>query len=153
MRLIPPAGFRPVAFLSGTGNENPQGAAGHSVNTLFVNSPTAPQAYNGQNVSYMQYNQPIPRLYNWNVTVQRQLTGSMVASVGYVGAHGTNLLYNNDINQIPASELGRMTRRRVQWRELSPLSGVPGHQRIFDASHLGVPCVARLCCSATLPTA
>ncbi len=99
-------GISPVAFLSGTGNENPQGAAGHSVNTLFVNSPTAPQAYNGQNVSYMKYNQAIPRLYNWNATVQRQLTGSMVASVGYVGAHGTNLLYNNDINQIPASELG-----------------------------------------------
>ncbi len=84
----------------------PRAPPGTSVNTLYVNSPTAPQAYNGQNVSYMKYNQPIPRLYNWNVTVQRQLNGSMVASVGYVGAHGTNLLYNNDINQIPASELG-----------------------------------------------
>ena len=48
-------GIAPVAFLSGTGNENPQGAKGSSVNTLYVNSPTAPQAYNGQNVSYMQY--------------------------------------------------------------------------------------------------
>jgi hypothetical protein len=55
-------GIEPVAFLKGTGNENPQGAKGSSVNTLYVNSPTAPQAYNGQNVSYMQYNQPIPKL-------------------------------------------------------------------------------------------
>jgi Carboxypeptidase regulatory-like domain len=99
-------GIAPVAFLSGTGNENPQGAAGQSVNALYVSSPTAPQAYNGQNVSYMLYDQKIPILYNWNVTVQRQLTGNMMAQLGYVGAHGTNLLYNNDINQIPAAELG-----------------------------------------------
>lgn len=99
-------GIAPVAFLRGTGNENPQGAAGQSVNTLFVSSPNTPQAYNGQNVSYMLYDQPIQRLYNWNLTVQRELIGSMVASLGYVGAHGTNLIYNNDINQIPVSELG-----------------------------------------------
>ena len=36
-------GIHPVAFASGTGNENPQGAKGSSVNTLYVNSPTAPQ--------------------------------------------------------------------------------------------------------------
>lgn len=99
-------GVAPVAILSGTGNENPQGAKGASVNTLYLNAPTAPQAYNGQNVSYMKYDQPIPRLYNWNLTVQRQLGGTMVASVGYVGSHGTNLLFNNDINQIPVSQLG-----------------------------------------------
>lgn len=99
-------GIAPVAFLSGTGNENPQGGAGNSVNSLYLNSPTAPQAYNGQNVSYMLYDNPIPLLYNWNLTVQRQLTGNMVANLGYVGSHGTNLLYNKDFNQIPASELG-----------------------------------------------
>lgn len=96
----------PVAFLSGTGNENPQGTKGASINTRYVHSPTAPEAYNGQNVSYMQYNQPIPRLYNWNFTIQRQLTSNMVANIAYVGSHGTNLLYNRDANQIPASELG-----------------------------------------------
>jgi len=99
-------GIQPVAFLKGTGNENPQGASGKSVNTLYVNSPTSPQAYNGQNVNMMVYNQPIPKLYNWNFTVQRQLTGSMVANLGYVGAHGTNLLYNRDANQIPQANLG-----------------------------------------------
>jgi hypothetical protein len=100
------SGISPVAFLSGTGNENPQGASGKSVNTLFVNSPTKPDAYNGQNVSEMVYDEAIPKLYNWNLTIQRQLTGNMVANVGYVGSHGTNLLYNKDFNQIPASELG-----------------------------------------------
>jgi len=99
-------GISPVAFLDGTGNENPQGASGRSVNSLYVNSPTAPDAYNRQNVSTMLYDNPIPRLYNWNLTVQQALTGSMMVSLGYVGSHGTNLLYNKDFNQIPASELG-----------------------------------------------
>ncbi|MFZ2022942.1 MAG: carboxypeptidase regulatory-like domain-containing protein [Terracidiphilus sp.] len=116
-------GVAPVAFLSGTGNENPQGAKGASVNTLYVNSPTAPQAYNGQNVSYMLYNQPIPRLYNWNLTVQRQVAGNMVGQIGYVGAHGTNLLYNNDVNQIPASELGPNDASSRPYPEYQAISG------------------------------
>ncbi len=116
-------GIAPVAFLSGTGNENPQGAKGASVNTLYVSSPTAPQAYNGQNVSYMLYDQPIPRLYNWNLTVQRQVAGNMVAQIGYVGAHGTNLLYNNDINQIPASELSPNDASFRPYPEFQAISG------------------------------
>jgi hypothetical protein len=116
-------GISPVALLSGTGNENPQGAKGSSVNTLYVNSPTAPQAYNGQNVTYMQYDQAIPRLYNWNLTVQRQLTGNMMASLGYVGSHGTNLLYNNDINQIPVSQLGPNDASLRPYPEYQAISG------------------------------
>lgn len=117
------SGVSPVAFLSGTGNENPQGAKGASVNSLYVSSSTAPQAYNGQNVSYMKYNQAIPRLYNWNATVQRQLTGNMMAQIGYVGAHGTNLLFNNDINQIPASELGPNDASSRPYPEYQAISG------------------------------
>jgi hypothetical protein len=99
-------GIAPVAFLKGSGNENPQGAKGSSINSLYLNSPTTPQAYNGQTVSYMKYDQPLPRLYNWNLTVQRQLTGNLMAQLGYVGSHGTNLLYNTDLNQVPVGLLG-----------------------------------------------
>jgi len=116
-------GIVPVAFLSGTGNENPQGAKGASVNTLYVNSPTAPQAYNGQNVSEMVYDQQIPRLYNWNLTVQRQVAGNMVAQIGYVGAHGTNLLYNKDFNQIPASQLSPNDASSRPYPEFQAISG------------------------------
>ena len=116
-------GAFPVAFLSGTGNENPQGAKGKSVNAAFVNAPTAPDAYNGQNVSYMTYNQPIPRLYNWNITVQRQFTGNLMAQVGYVGSHGTNLLYNNDANQIPVSQLGPNDAQYRPYPEYQAISG------------------------------
>lgn len=116
-------GVAPVAFLSGTGNENPQGAKGASINTRFVSSPKTPEAYNGQNVSYMLYDNPIPLLYNWNVTVQRQLTENMMASLGYVGSHGTNLLFNNDINQIPVSELGPNDASLRPYPEYQAISG------------------------------
>jgi hypothetical protein len=96
----------PVAFLSGTGNENPQGAKGASINSLYVHSPLTPEGYNGHAVSYILYDQPIPLLYNWNLTVQRQLTPNLMAQVGYVGSHGTNLVFTNDIDQVPVSLLG-----------------------------------------------
>jgi hypothetical protein len=113
----------PVAFLDGTGNENPQGAAGASINSRFLNSPTAPQAYNGQPVSYMQYNQPIPHLYNWNLTLQRQLSGDMMAEVGYVGSHGSNLLFNNDINQVPVSLLAPNDQASRPYPQFQAVSG------------------------------
>jgi Carboxypeptidase regulatory-like domain/TonB dependent receptor-like, beta-barrel len=96
----------PVVLLSSDGNTNYQGAAGASINALYKNAPNTPDAYNGQAVSYMKYDQPIPRLYNWNLTVQRQLTGNTMAQVAYVGSYENNLLFNNDIDQVPASELG-----------------------------------------------
>ncbi len=70
----------PVAFLQATGTKTRRELPEQSVNSLFVNAPNTPQAYNGQAVSYMQYDQPIPQLYNWNVTVQRQLTRDMMAA-------------------------------------------------------------------------
>ncbi len=96
----------PVVLLSSSGNTNYQGAKGASINTRYVTAPTTPNGYNGQSVSYMLYNNPIPILYSWNLTVQRQLTGNMMAEVGYVGSHAKNLIFNNDINQVAASQLG-----------------------------------------------
>lgn len=98
--------IKPVVILSSDGNTNYQGTAGKSVNSLYVTAPTTPEAYNGQAVSYMQYDQAIPHLYNWNITVQRQLGTHTMASVGYVGSHATNLLYNTDLDQVPVGNLG-----------------------------------------------
>jgi hypothetical protein len=47
----------------------------------------------------------------------------MVASLGYVGAHGTDLLYNNDINQIPASALGPNDASSRPYPEYQAISG------------------------------
>ena len=130
-------GAAPVAFLKGTGNENPQGAKGASINSRFVSSPTAPEAYNGQNVSYMVYDNPIPILYNWNVTIQRQLTGNMMAQAGYVGSRGTRLLYNTDFNQIPASELGPNDATSRPYPQYQAISGItPKATSVYHALQL-----------------
>jgi hypothetical protein len=115
-------GVAPVVVLSSSGGVNYQGAAGASINSLYVAAPTTPQAYNGQAVSYMQYNQPIPRLYSWNLTVQRQI-GNMVGSVGYVGSHANNLIFNTDLNQVPESELGPNDASLRPYPEYQAISG------------------------------
>ncbi len=99
-------GALPVAKLSDDGSTNYQGAAGASINSLYLARPTTPDAYNGQNVTYEQYNTPFSDLQQWNLTVQRQLTNNTMVQVGYVGSHGSNLLYKMELNEVPQSKLG-----------------------------------------------
>ena len=73
-------GAQPVAFLQGTGNENPQGAAGASINSLYLDAPTGADSYNGQGVSYQQYNNPFVKLQQWNLTVQRELSSNLMVN-------------------------------------------------------------------------
>ena len=96
----------PVVLLSSDGNTNYQGSKGSSINSLYVVAPTTPQGYNGQGVSYMQYDQPLQLLQSWNLTAQRELPGGSTVQLGYVGSHAQNLIYNNNLNQIPESLLG-----------------------------------------------
>ncbi|HVT98527.1 MAG TPA: TonB-dependent receptor [Acidobacteriaceae bacterium] len=98
--------INPVVLLSSDGNTNYQGAKGASINSLYVTAPTTPQAYNGQGVSYIPYDQSLPLLKNWNLTAQRQISGNTMIEVAYVGSRGTNLLFNTDLNQVPVSKLG-----------------------------------------------
>jgi hypothetical protein len=116
-------GIAPVVLLSSSGSTNYQGSSGASINSLYVTAPTTPQAYNGQAVSYMQYDQPIPLLYSWNLTVQRQLTGNTVAELAYVGSHAHNLIFNTDLNQVPASELGPNDASSRPYPEYQAISG------------------------------
>ena len=96
----------PVVILSSDGNTNYQGSKGASINSLYVVAPTTPDGYNGQGVSYIPYNEPLPKLESWNITAQRQLTNNTMVEMSYVGSHGTNLLFNTDLNQVPVSQLG-----------------------------------------------
>jgi hypothetical protein len=43
-----------------------------------------------------------PYVQQWSVSVQRELRGSMVATVAYVGSKGTHLTAQRQINQLPA---------------------------------------------------
>ena len=62
-----------------------------------------PTLANGTNLQYMSPNGMIlPRYQNWTVSVQQQLTQSMVLDVAYVANHGTRLItgnQQNDLNQ------------------------------------------------------
>lgn len=96
----------PVVILSSDGNTNYQGTKGQAINSLYVLAPNKPESYNGQAVAWIQYDSPVPYLYSWNFTVQRQLTNDMVADVEYIGSHEINLPFNTDLNQIPESKMG-----------------------------------------------
>jgi hypothetical protein len=96
---------QPVVLLSSDGNTNYQGAKGSSINALYRNAPSTAQAYNGQNVGFVQYTSPVPILKSWNLTVQRQVSNSMVAEVAYIGSHGSHLAFITDLNQVPENLL------------------------------------------------
>jgi len=96
----------PVVILSSDGNTNYQGSKGASINSLFKRAPLTPEAYNGQSVGFQQYDSPVPRLYSWNLTVQRELAWSLVGELSYVGNYQNNLPFPTDLNQPPEDKLG-----------------------------------------------
>ena len=97
---------QPVVILSSDGNTNYQGARGSAINALYRRAPTTPEAYNGQSVGFVQYRSPSPLLRSWNLTIQRLVTGSLVADFGYIGSNGSHLAFTKDLNQVPENRLG-----------------------------------------------
>jgi hypothetical protein len=87
-------GVTPVVILSGSGSSLP-----------YIAASTNPAAFNGSNVNYVQYHQPVGGSYQWNVQVQRQLNSDLVASLAYVASHGHDLPFPVDLNQVPQSKL------------------------------------------------
>ncbi len=116
-------GVAPVVLLSSDGNTNYQGSKGASINSLYKNSQTAPDTYNKQAVAYMQYDTPMVRLQQWNLTVQRQLMQNLIAQIGYVGSHGGNLLFITDLNQVPVSQLGPNDANARPYPQFQSISG------------------------------
>jgi hypothetical protein len=99
-------GTNPVVLLASDGNTNYQGPGGLSVNQAYLTAPTAPDAYNGQGISYQQYHTPVPKILQWNFEVQQEVGANMVLKAAYVASHGYNLLFPVDINQVPEAQLG-----------------------------------------------
>ncbi len=109
-------GICPVVNLSATLNTpNTQdpgcGGPGFNPSTIqqaYVTAPTTPWAKNGSNVSYNQYHSPVPTNYQYSLTVEREFATNFVASVAYVGNHGTHQNTSGiDINQVPEAKLGQ----------------------------------------------
>jgi hypothetical protein len=88
-------GITPVVILSSDGSGLP-----------YIGPTTDPAALNGQSAVYNKFHTPVPKIYQWNVAIQRELGTNMVAEIAYVASHASNLSFPVDINQVPEDKLG-----------------------------------------------
>ena len=97
-------GITPITKFDGAGTNFVTHAA-----LPYISDNTSSAAYNGQNVSYTAYHTPVPKIMQWNLAVQRQLTSDIVAEVSYVASHASDLIFGGNggvvLTQIPESEL------------------------------------------------
>lgn len=98
------SGITPITQLDGNGTNFVTGAA-----LPFISNNTSPDAYNTQNVVYTAYHTPVPRIYQWNLSVQREVAPNTAVEVAYVGSHAFDLIFGGSggaaLNQIPESQL------------------------------------------------
>jgi hypothetical protein len=94
-------GQPPVVQLSGTGAGLPTISGRNPASYI---TPANPQG-NGF-IPYTPYNLPVMNGWQWTASVQRRLPANMVLEAQYVGSHWDNLMFEADINQVPANKLG-----------------------------------------------
>jgi hypothetical protein len=87
-------GVTPVVVLSSNGTGLP-----------YIPNSTDPSAYNGSNFNYNQQRAPVGGSYQWNLSMERELTNDMSFSLAYVASHGHDLPFPVDINQVPENRL------------------------------------------------
>ena len=103
-------GITPIVKLDGPGTNFVTGQP-----LPYISNNTSPDAYNGQTVAYTAYNTPVPKIYQWNLALQREIAPNLVIELGYVASHAYNLVFGESpgtspyfgiqFNQIPESEL------------------------------------------------
>jgi len=95
-------GITPVTQLDGTGLI-------YGTNTKLPYTVRSngfdPANYNGENVSYQAYHTPIPKIWQWNFAMQREVLPNTVVELAYVASHGYNLVFPTDLNAVPSSKL------------------------------------------------
>jgi carboxypeptidase family protein len=94
-------GVTPVTQLDGPGT-----IFGTATPLPYTAASFDPTRFNGQGVGYIQYHTPVPRILQWNLSVQHSLSTDFVAEVAYVASHGSNLNFQTDLNAVPESKLG-----------------------------------------------
>lgn len=97
-------GKSPITLLDGAGTNYQTGA------TLpYITAATTADAYNGQSVSFTDYHTPVPRIYQWNLAAQRELSANTVVEINYVASHAFDLIFGGSggaaMNQIPQSKI------------------------------------------------
>jgi hypothetical protein len=106
----PTNGIYPAAFLGGNGdsiksssfyNGPPQDSA---TPLPFRAASQDPTRFNNSGADFQLYHAKVPKIYQWNFGVERQLGTDFMAQLAYVGSHGFNLAFPVDINQVPQSK-------------------------------------------------
>ncbi len=64
-----------------------------------------PASLLGQTVNFTDRGIVTPYSVQWNFNIQRELPGSILAEIGYIGSHGLKLQQNLTLNQLPDSAL------------------------------------------------
>jgi Carboxypeptidase regulatory-like domain/TonB dependent receptor len=129
-------GVTPVVILSGTG-----------ANLPYIGASTDPAAYNGSNVQYAAYHQPVGGSYQWNIQAQRQINNNLVGSLAYVASHGHNLPFPVDINQVPEGRLSpndQQFRPYPQYGTIGTAGAVPHENAISNYNSLQATIQERL---------
>jgi Carboxypeptidase regulatory-like domain len=93
-------GITPITKLGGPGT-----VFGTNTPLPYNVASNSPTAFNGQSAGYVQYHTPVPRIMEWNASVQRAFATDFVAEIAYVGSHGSFLNFPTDLNQIPLASL------------------------------------------------
>lgn len=96
---------------------------GTSTPLPYTAASTDPARYNGQAVGYIQYHSPVPKNYQWNVAIQRQVSSSIAAEVAYVANHGSGLFFSTDLNQVPSSKLSVNDSANRPYPQFQSISG------------------------------
>ena len=112
-------GITPAVKLGGNGD-----IYGTTTALPYTAASTDPTRYNGQGAGYNQYHTPVPKIYQWNFAVQRELATNYVAEVSYVASHGFNLTFPTDLNAIP---LDKLSSNDTQYRPYSNYQGIGGN--------------------------
>lgn len=98
------SGITPVALLGGNGDSITPITGGDSGTPLpYTAASQDPTRFNGQNVDYQLYHAKVPKIWQWNLSGQRQIRTDMMVELAYVGSHGYNLAFPVDLNQVPQS--------------------------------------------------
>ena len=81
-------------------------AAAATVLNYVTGSPNAKNVSQYLNVTspsnqtYVPYNVPVGRINEWQLSVEHTFANNYLASLAYVGSHGSNLQFSTDVNQI-----------------------------------------------------
>jgi hypothetical protein len=95
-----------VVQLSGSGANLPVVTGAAARNPLSYITPANPQG-SGGTIPYTPYHLPIQNGWQWTAGVQRRLLGNTVVEAQYVGSHWGNMMFEADVNQLPANKLGQ----------------------------------------------